>query len=289
MAETKESFDNYYKEVNKDLYEGYNEKFYKYLEKEFGDKWKFHLKFFNESYYPETILGTYKNILGLKDKNFDDNYYVKDRYGSFGRNIKITKSPYNFFRNKQVNRYVIQKEIKSMINNKKKFDYRIYFLLLKRNNVIEYYYYDKYVIRNCADNYDEKSLDFFSNITNHHMYSLRKLDSNFYKLNEDFELDHSELIKEINFSVLKKMMEYKNDYVNIVKNGDFRILGIDYVVEKDTRKLYVLEINTKPGVYYPDVKEDYMIKYNNFHKKIVSDLNNILIDNRFYKNNWIKV
>lgn len=289
MAKTRESFDNYYDEINKDLYDGYNEKLENYLNEEYGDKWNFHIKFVNESYYPLTILGSKKELEKLKKENEKYRYYVKEKNGSYGRDIVITRNPYNFFKNSdQLNRYVIQREIKSDLCNKRKYDYRIYVLMLRKGDEMCYYYYKKYVIRNCLEEYDEKSLGKYSNITNHHIYSLKKLDKNFYVLNEDFERDDSSKIERLNKKIIKKLKKDDKFYMLMI-NNNFRILGLDYVVEKDTRKLYVLEINTKPGVYYPDVKEDYMIKYNNFHKNIVRDLNNILIDNKSCENNWIKV
>ena len=135
MENTLESFDNYFNIINSDLYNGYSEKLVSYFNKKFGDKWNFHLIFNKEKYYPLTYLGTKENILKISENNNKNRWYIKKRDGSYGRNITITDNPKNFFnKNIKSNDFIIQKEIKPDIVNKRKYDYRIYFLILKKNN-----------------------------------------------------------------------------------------------------------------------------------------------------------
>lgn len=286
MEITRESFDNYFNIVNTDLFNGYSKKFVNYLFNEFGDKWNFYIKFSNEKYIPFTLLGTFENIKNLINLP-KSNYYIKKNDGSYGRDIIITKNPEIFFKNKNLkkNDYIIQREINSQIYKNKKFDYRIYLLIFKNENKINYGYYKKYVIRNCINNFNDKN-NKFSKITNHHIYSLKELDENFYVLNEDFGLNHQDKIEKLNVKVLNKIKEYENDFRDLLNNKQFRILGVDYIVEDKTEKLFLLEINITPGVFYDKVKEDFLIKYNNFHLQIVKDLNDVLY---FNENNNFKI
>lgn len=280
IEKTNESFDNYFTKVNIDLYNGYSKEFVDYLFKEFGDKWDFHLKFESEKYYPLTLLGnqeTLKDIHNLPDNVY---YYIKKRDGSYGRHITITKNPHSYFiNNKEKNQYVIQREINSLLYKNRKFDYRIYLLILKKDNKIKYGYYKKYVIRNCVRDMNSET-DKYSKITNHHIYSLEGLDKDFYILSDDFELDHSKKINRLNERVLDKIKEYENDFYNLLGDKQFRILGIDYIVERGTDKLYLLEINITPGVYYKNVSDDFFIKYNNFHYDMICELNDIIYNNK---------
>lgn len=276
MEKTRESFDNYFNEINLDLYNGYSKEFVKYLFKEFGDKWEFHLKFESEKYYPLTLLGNQESIKNIH--NLPDNvyYYIKKRDGSYGRQISITKSPHSFFKNnKEKNQYVIQKEIESYLYKNRKFDYRIYLIILKIDGKIKYGYYKKYVIRNCVRDMNNKNIK-YRKLTNHHIYSLEGLDKDFYIFNDDFEIDHSKKINKLNVRVLNKIREYENDFYNLLDNKQFRILGVDYIPERDTEKLYLLEINITPGVFYSNVREKFFIDYNDFHKQMVKDLNEVV-------------
>jgi hypothetical protein len=299
MSHTKESFDNYFETINQELYLGYPEKLEEYLRKEWSDKWKFHQKINKLDNYPLTILGTLEN---LKKENLEKlskkncYWYIKQKDGSFGRQIKITKNPLSFFGElvltNKINQYIIQKEIITDDFNNRKYDYRIYLLILKRNNNIEYYYYKKYVIRFAykENDNDNDKRDIYNSITNHHIYSLQKLDENFYKINDEFEKNHEKDIINLNLKFITILKSYQEDFEDLLENNQFRILGMDYLVEKLTNKLYILELNTKPGVFYKDVIEDFFIKYNKFHENLVMNLNDVIFNNNLnLENNWIKI
>lgn len=283
---TKESFDNYYEKINKNLYNGYSDKFEKYMNNTFGDKWNFHLIFENEKYYPKSILGKMENIKMLKKLDNNLKYYIKNRYESYGRDIIITNNPYNFFLKKQMNNmYIIQREIKSVMLNDRKYDYRIYVLILKKNNKIIYYFYKYYILRFAREKYDNSN-KIFSNLTNHHIYSLKDLDSNFYKIEYK---NNDDYLKVLNLTkiVCKKISEYENEFKDLLNENEFRIFGLDYLKENITNKFYVLELNTKPGVYYKDDNRDFIVKYCDFHKNIVFELNNLIYKNTSEK--WISI
>lgn len=285
VEETKESFDNFFNEINKDLYKGYSKKFVEYLNNTLGDKWNFHILFKNESYIPFTLLGTNENIKNLINLS-KNNYYIKKRDGSYGRQITITSTPLNFFKQYGLidNNYIIQREITSDTYKNRKYDYRIYLLIYKKNNKIYYGYYNKYVIRNSFKEMSDNN-DKFSKITNHHIYSLQELDEYFYILSDDFEKNHKNKINLLNERIINKIKLLETDFFNLLENNQFRILGVDYLVEKLTNKIYLLEINITPGVYYENKIQDFFIKYNNFHKKMIIELNDILSLNK-QDNNW---
>jgi len=292
---TKESFDNYYEEINSELYNLFPKDFENYLRTEWSDKVKFHKKISNLSNYPLTVISTIQNLqisflekLGKKGCY----WYIKKKNGSYGRNITITKNPITFFgsliRTSDINNYVIQKEILSDNYKGKKYDYRVYLLIIKINGKINYYYYDDYIVRFCYEKEDEaKPRNVYNSITNHHIYSLQKLDRNFYCFNKDFEKNHQEKIVNLNESFITLFSLHEKDFINLLKDNEFRILGMDYLVEKNSNKLFILEMNTVPGVFYSNSEEDFFIKYNNFHKVLICDLNNLIFNNKSEK--WIKI
>jgi len=291
---TRESFDNYFNDINPELFNLYPEKFEEYLKKEWSDKVKFHEKVNHLSNYPLTLVSTKDNLNQqylnkLTKKNCY--WYIKKKTGSYGRSITITKNPISFFgsliRTMDINNYIIQKEIISDDFEGRKYDYRIYLLIIKRNNKIEYYFYNEYVIRFCYKKIDNDKRDIYNSITNHHIYSLQKLDKNFYCFNKEFKKNHYEKIESLNKSFIDIFSKYEKDFIDLINENEYRILGMDYMVEKDTNKLFILELNTIPGVYYPDVEEDFFIRYNNFHKKLVVELNNLI--NYGKSDKWLKI
>ena len=244
--------------------------------------------------YPLTILGSLENLQKenlekLSKKNCY--WYIKQKDGSFGRQITITKKPITFFGEKvltnKINQYVIQKEIITDDYKNRKYDYRIYLLIIKQNDEIKYYYYKKYIVRFAFKEQDDITKDIYNSITNHHIYSLQKLDENFYQFNENFEKHHETEIYQLNEKFINLFKNYQKDFEDLLENNQFRILGMDYLVEKLTNKLFILELNTKPGVFYSNVEEEFFIKYNNFHENIIIDLNNLILEK--YQENWLKI
>lgn len=289
MECTLESFDNYFDKINLNLHNGYSKEFVDYIKKTLGDKWNFYNLFMREKYIPFTLLGTQNNIVKL-DKLPKNNYYIKKRNGSYGRQITITKHPIVFFKQYGLkeNSYIIQREINTDTYKNRKYDYRIYLLILKKNNKINYGYYKKYIVRNSFSELD-KSNSKFSKITNHHIYSLQELDENFYILSDEFEKDHKTKIEKLNLRVINKLKCLETNFDSLLKNNQFRILGLDYLVEKLTNKIYLLEINTTPGVYYKNNTKNFILKYNKFHELIVKNLNELINCKELINNNWIIV
>ena len=288
MKISKESFDNYYNDVNSEFFNYYPEELESYLRKEWSDKWMFHKRMCDFDNYPLTLLGTIENLKESRLEKLSKKgcyWYIKKRDGSYGRSICITKNPLSFFGGKllasKVNSYLIQKEIKSELHNGRKYDYRIYIMLLRRGEKIEYYYYKRYVVRFCYKGLDEKR-DIYNSITNHHIYSLLKLDENFYELSDKFDKDN-EKIESLNESFINRLREYEYEYKDMMCINSFRILGLDYMVESKTDKIYILELNTIPGVYYGGVEDEFFKRYNNFHMEIIKDLDKLF---RGEKNDW---
>jgi len=91
----------------------------------------------------------------------------------------------------------------------------------------------------------------------------------------------------LNEKFINLFKNYQKDFEDLLENNQFRILGMDYLVEKLTNKLFILELNTKPGVFYSNVEEEFFIKYNNFHENIIIDLNNLILEK--YQENWLKI
>jgi len=210
---------------------------------------------FNKSYHP-------KSYFQIRELDNDKSYLLKPSSESGGRGIKIIKNideiPENHF---------IQEIIEPDLIDNKKYDLRIYLLIINYNNKNYYYLSKDGKIRLSSDDYD--ITNFNSVIINS---SRIQEDSNIFhqqlKLSSKIDFDYNQ-IKNITEDILSMI---------IIKNTNtFNLYGLDFM--KDNKgDYYLLEINNLPNFYHKNDSIDITDIKNKIKFQISDILENIICD-----------
>ena len=208
---------------------------------------------FQPLFIPKTHL--IKNIWLLKPSNLN-----RGRNIILCENLDKIKKEINFIKkNKQFQYLLLQKYIENvLLYNKRKFDIRIWVLVVFINNKIECFYFKEGHLKSSTENYNLNDNNIFIHLTN---YSIQKYNNNFSKFEIGNEISFKEfqnfLGEKINFkskilpNIIKIIKISINSVINkfnlINRNYCFEIFGYDFIL--DTNYVpYLLEINTNPGL-----------------------------------------
>lgn len=241
---------------------------------------------------PESYILYDDKDLELFKKDYNpNNIYILKKNVQRKEGLKLTQS-YNDVINGLNDDYkVAQKYVRDLyLVNGRKVNLRIYLLIVIKNNKIHFYMSNigKCIYTN--KKYNDKDLDFESNITSYH------LDISIYKTNPRYfddlikYIDNNsvkgngiKLFNRIN-TLIKNVSKClsKNLYqsVNIKNSVSFQLFGIDVIFNKDLQP-YLLEMNKGPDMI-PKDDEDTKMKYTVQHDmfKTVG-----IISNNFDNNN----
>ncbi len=242
---------------------------------------------------PESYILYDEDDLELFKKDYNpNNIYILKKNVQRKEGLKLTQS-YNDVINGLNDDYkVAQKYVRDLyLVNGRKVNLRIYLLIVIKNNKIHFYVSNigKCIYTN--KKYNDKDLDFESNITSYH------LDVSIYDINPRY---FDELIKYIDNNstsgsgallfnrinlLLKNVSKclaknlYQSD--NIKNTICFQLFGIDVIFNKNLHP-YLLEMNKGPDMT-PKDDEDTKMKYNvqNDMFKTVGIIENNFINNSF--------
>ncbi len=214
-------------------------------------------KSYNNIFQPLIIPKTHliKNIWLLKPSNLN-----RGRNIILCENLEKIEKEINFIKkNKQFQYLLLQKYIENvLLYNKRKFDIRIWVLIVFINNKIECFYFKEGHLKSSTENYNLNDNNIFIHLTN---YSIQKNNNNFSKFEIGNEISFKEfqnfLGSKINFkskilpNIIKIIKISINSVINkfnlINRNYCFEIFGYDFIL--DTNYVpYLLEINTNPGL-----------------------------------------
>lgn len=242
---------------------------------------------------PESYILYDEDDLELFKKDYNpNNIYILKKNVQRKEGLKLTQS-YNDVINGLNDDYkVAQKYVRDLyLVNGRKVNLRIYLLIVIKNNKIHFYisHIGKCIYTN--KKYNDKDLDFESNITSYH------LDVSIYETNPRY---FDELIKYIDnnsksgsgallfnrINILLKNVSKclaKNLYQshNIKNTICFQLFGIDIIFNNDLQP-YLLEMNKGPDMT-PKDDEDTKMKYNvqNDMFKTVGIIENNFVNNSF--------
>ena len=227
----------------------------KHLYSQFFSIYKY--KSYNNIFQPLIIPKTHliKNIWLLKPSNLN-----RGRNIILCENLEKIEKEINFIKkNKQFQYLLLQKYIENvLLYNKRKFDIRIWVLIVFINNKIECFYFKEGHLKSSTENYNLNDNNIFIHLTN---YSIQKNNNNFSKFEIGNEISFKEfqnfLGSKINFkskilpNIIKIIKISINSVINkfnlINRNYCFEIFGYDFIL--DTNYVpYLLEINTNPGL-----------------------------------------
>ena len=204
-------------------------------------------------------------------------YWIsKPAASSSGKGIKIFPSTHEI----PVERGIIQQYINPYLINRKKFDFRLYFLVTSVSPMKIYMFNDG-LVRFCTDNYDTTKIetDPYSHLTN---YSINK-DSLVYTqkkeenvLNSKWSLkfflntmkdkiDVDKLMNDIEIACIKVLLEgqmaIRKEHLETNRPfyGSFELYGVDVLLDENL-KPYVIEVNISPSMEGGQSKMDSNIK-----------------------------
>jgi tubulin polyglutamylase TTLL1/tubulin monoglycylase TTLL3/8 len=215
-------------------------------------------KYYNNGVYQPLIIPKshiLKNIWILKPSNLN-----RGREIILCDNLnKIEKEVNNIKKNKKFQYLLLQKYIENiLLYNKRKFDIRIWVLLVFLNNKYNCFYFKEGHLKSSTENYNINDNNIYIHLTN---YSIQKYNNNFSK----YEIGNEISFKEFQ-NFLGEKINFKNkilpNIINIIKisinsvinkfnlinrNYCFEIFGYDFILDENYVP-YLLEINTNPGL-----------------------------------------
>ena len=212
------------------------------------------MKRFTEDYKENTTYICKKNLQRKKGLKLSNKYY------------DLINSKYDGFK-------VIQEFKNSYLINNRKFNVRIYVLIVAQNNTIKVYLHTLNKILYATKTFDKDKNDFESNITN--SYDTEK---NIYETHphdiRDFEMlidDHTvwNKIKHKMTLLSRAIVLPLNNAIHIKKHEKFQLFGIDVLVDEN-KEPFILEINKGPDMA-PKDSVDKKLK-----KKVLNDVFNKL-------------
>ena len=200
------------------------------------------------NYYPESFL--IQN--GMIQKNSCEfqhtgRWFLKPSNGYGGTGIEVLDKIEDYKKYVKSNRkYIVQKEIIPKLINGRKFDLRMYMVIVFQRGINYFFLNQNGFTRICNAPYTQGKRDKKSNITNvcfgvdtMDIESLRK---NYLLINGlDF---YSEAMPRINQMMTLVATEINNDFHH--KTTGFTFIGLDIILDQDNNP-YILELNNKVG------------------------------------------
>ena len=209
---------------------------------------------------PETFLYN-DNDIELFKKNYKGQSYILKSNKQRKKGITISDNLGTIL-NKNNNNKLIQEFKESFIINKRKFNLRIYFLIVCKNNAKKVYVHKNTKCLYTSKNFDNNKLDFDSNITNSYKTNKDIYDTNPFSLEELYDYlkptyDTEKLKGKINKIILlfsKAIVKPLCNLNKLKKNTNFQLFGIDMLIDKNMDP-YILEVNKGPDMIPKDEKD----------------------------------
>ena len=231
-------------------------------------------------------------------------WYLKEDNGYGGKNIQILKNCKDFTKYIKSNKkYVLQHDVHNpMLYDGRKFDIRIYVIVVYINSKYYYYVHPTSAIRISAFPYDSTSTDINNNLTNCSIHDkfkynnlitsqslLTKSESNNYEYMEYIYPEMKKILKDL-FYRLEKNNNFKKTNSNM---KGYEIMGIDFIVSENikqkttklnsigqNKKVYLLEINRNIGYSLKDKPEKTILEVHQIFEDFIDSLLEPLVLNK---------
>ena len=237
---------------------------------------------------PESYILYDEQDLKLFKKDYNpNNIYILKKNVQRKEGLKLTQSYKDVINGLNDDYKVAQKYVRDLyLVNGRKVNLRIYLLIVIKNNKIHFYVSNIGKCIYTKKKYDDKDLDFESNITSYHLditiYKtnpryfddlIKYIDNNSVKGNGDKLFNRiNELIKNVSKCLSKNLYQS----ANIKNTVCFQLFGIDIIFNNNLHP-YLLEMNKGPDMT-PKDDEDTKMKYtvqNDMFKTVGIISNNI--------------
>jgi hypothetical protein len=213
-----------------------------------------------------------KDFSLFKSRHEPNNYYILKNEKQRQEGIRLTKNINEIIHYKKNGYNFVQKYIQNpLLYNNYKLNFRIYLVIIHKNDNINSYVYNDVIITYAREQYDKNNINFNNTISS--FYTCKKLyDDGFpillSQLKQELNLPWNSMMKKTNKkiklvvdSVSDKILEYKKNIMT------FQLFGIDVMFDTDLNPL-ILEINVGPG----------MTPYNEYDKKMRMNLMHNIIE-----------
>jgi len=279
----------YFKKIALDLLKTINQKdlqqvpkiYWRSLLREISYNKKTLADFLNKKpYFPKC----YFNIEDIKNLENNKRYFLKPEQGSQGKGIEIIEN-LNEIESIPEN-YLIQEEIIPDLHYQKKYDIRIYFLLIHYQNQYFSFISTDGKVRICSEDYLNNSKS--GNITN--SSQIKKNSNNFHQQMKWSSLETHQndikITKEIFHDVfmeLKKHFGKKYHHQNT-----FNLYGVD-IIKDNTGKFFILEFNSNPNYFHPNDSKEIIKMKEEILENSEKILENIIYQETNQINYWMEL
>lgn len=247
-------------------------------------KYNFHLylKEYENIFIPKTYL-IYNNINNIINNNpnlFNNLLILKDSILEFSKGIKLIQNKDELITHiKPNNKYILQHIIPNpKLISGKKFDIRMYIILVYEQTKINIYLFYNGYIRISSINYNiNKLIQYDSIIINHDKNRLYRS----LKKSKLYDIILKQSIK-----IIKKSFKKLLPHIQIANHlQGFHILGLDFILDS-TNKLWFIEANHGPTLDCPNILKNSNDLLNTLIKEIIEPLilhNKIIPNNKLIK------
>jgi len=198
-----------------------------------------------------------------------DNIYILKRNVQRKKGIKISNDLYEITNSKYDNFKLVQDMKESYLINDRKFNIRLYMLIVSNGNSTKVYLHklNKLLYASQKVNLSNK-LDFNSNITNSYIASKDIYNSHPFNIKELEKITNDNNItnhvKEKMFLLSRAIVLPLNKLDKLKKTLKFQLFGVDAIYDKNG-DIFILEINKGPDMNPKDERDKKM------KKKVISD------------------
>lgn len=219
---------------------------------------------------PETYLYNSTDLERFK-QTFNGESYILKNNKQRKKGITISNN-LNEILTKNNNK-LIQQFKHSLLINKRKFNLRMYFLVVCKKNKKKVYIHPNTKCLYTSKNYDQNNLDFDSNITNSYKTNLDIYKTNPFSLQDLYtylEKDHDvnalkNKIDELIYLFSKAIIIPLCNLDKLKNNTSFQLFGIDILIDKNLDP-FILEVNKGPDMTPKDDHDKI------FKKKVLEDV-----------------
>ena len=211
---------------------------------------------------PPTYILKNNNDMIKFNKDFNsNNVYILKKNLQRKKGIKISNSLYEIENAKYDNYKLVQCMIESYLINNRKFNIRLYVLIIAKDSNIKVYLHKYNKLLYASNKVSKNRLDFDSNITNSYSVDKNIYESHPYNITELERLTKNDKIK---YQMKDKLMKFCRAFVlplgkldSVKKNTKFQLFGIDALYDKNG-DIYFLEINKGPDMKPKDDRDKKM-------------------------------
>lgn len=205
---------------------------------------------------PETFILNNKDHMKLFSKHYNkNNLYILKKNLQRKKGIKLCNDYYYIMNSHYDNFKIVQEFKNSLLINERKFNVRLYMLIICKNNSKTVYFHKYNKLLYAKNKYLASNLsDLESNVTNSYTIGDSIYKTNPYNLEElKTHITDDNMVSLLNkihntiYMLSRVIILRLGDLENIKQNTKFQLFGVDIIID-DNYNPYILEINKGPDM-----------------------------------------